>query len=533
MHMSKLATLRQWCFAGNYEPAPIWRGLRRWLLVAFVLRAVLAIHGDFIIHPDEIFQYLEPAHWLVFGYGILPVEFFYGARSWLAPGMVASILWLSKSVGLGEPWFYIDAVKLLFCLLSLLIPWGVYHYSRRILSENAARLALILACIWPYLIAYAHKPLTEFIATNIFMGALGLTAIANLKQKWLVAVIGFLIAAVFLVRWQYLPVAFMLWFAVLISLQLRAALALVSGSLLATILVGLLEWFSWGGFFTSYFNNLYVNIALDLLRDPQPYHFYITRLIYATCGGILLSVWVMVKQPKTYLIIWVCMLALLLPHLFAEIKQFRFLFLLLVLSLIPIAGWTSRQIHENNMMALIKPAAAAGILSLAVLGNVFPYETWLHWAPSQVETRYWRGHSNKYGVYRQLNQTPNVTGVIHYSSNYLFSPAYYYLHKHIPFYDGYTALAIAERFDFRLRQLASHIVAPTLPAEQNEDFLLLQDGSEHKIYTSNDNSAVLPWKHHTIWNITMFQHILFASTLDDYRQIPTTISNQLLESDRP
>ncbi len=128
-----------------------------WLAIAFVLRAIVALSGDFVLHPDEIIQYLEPAHGLVFGNGVVFWEYYYGARNWLVPGMVAGVLWLSKLAGVGEPWFYIDAVKLMFCLLSLLIPWGVYHYSRSIVSESAARLALIFACLWPYLIASADN----------------------------------------------------------------------------------------------------------------------------------------------------------------------------------------------------------------------------------------------------------------------------------------------------------------------------------------------------------------------------------------
>ena len=47
-----------------------WRLLPRILLLAFAARAAVALSGDFVLHPDEIMQYLEPAHWLAFGSGI-------------------------------------------------------------------------------------------------------------------------------------------------------------------------------------------------------------------------------------------------------------------------------------------------------------------------------------------------------------------------------------------------------------------------------------------------------------------------------
>ena len=42
------------------------------LLLAFVLRAGLAVFYPGIAHPDEIFQYQEPVHKLLTGLGVMP-----------------------------------------------------------------------------------------------------------------------------------------------------------------------------------------------------------------------------------------------------------------------------------------------------------------------------------------------------------------------------------------------------------------------------------------------------------------------------
>ena len=99
-----------------------WRLLPAVLALAFAVRAALALAGDFVLHPDEIMQYLEPAHRLAFGNGVVYWEYFYGARSWLVPGAVAGVLKLFDAAGLGQPWWYVDGVKLVFCALSLAIP---------------------------------------------------------------------------------------------------------------------------------------------------------------------------------------------------------------------------------------------------------------------------------------------------------------------------------------------------------------------------------------------------------------------------
>ena len=62
------------------------------LALAFATRTAVSLSGDFVLHPDEIMQYLEPAHRLVFGNGVTYWEHFYGARSWLVPGFVAGVL---------------------------------------------------------------------------------------------------------------------------------------------------------------------------------------------------------------------------------------------------------------------------------------------------------------------------------------------------------------------------------------------------------------------------------------------------------
>ena len=53
-----------------------------------------------VFWPDEIFQSVEQAHRLVFGYGITPWEFRKGARSWVFPGMVAIVLKAGALFGL-------------------------------------------------------------------------------------------------------------------------------------------------------------------------------------------------------------------------------------------------------------------------------------------------------------------------------------------------------------------------------------------------------------------------------------------------
>ena len=117
---------------------------------------------------------------LAFGNGVIYWEYFYGARSWLVPGVVAGVLKLFDLVGLGQPWWYVGAVKLLFCALSLAVPAAMYWTGRRHFGEAAARMALLAGSFWYELVAFAHKPMTEFVATAPLLALLPLC----LRREW-------------------------------------------------------------------------------------------------------------------------------------------------------------------------------------------------------------------------------------------------------------------------------------------------------------------------------------------------------------
>jgi len=76
---------------GKPTPGEKRLGLPVILLVALALRAALLVTPR-SFHPDEVFQYLEQAHRIVFGYGVVPWEYNYGIRSWLLPAVLSRFM---------------------------------------------------------------------------------------------------------------------------------------------------------------------------------------------------------------------------------------------------------------------------------------------------------------------------------------------------------------------------------------------------------------------------------------------------------
>lgn len=510
---------------------PSWRWLPLWLVLGFGLRAFVALAGDFVLHPDEIYQHLEPAHAAVFGNGIIYWEFIYGARSWLVPGTVAILLWLSQLVGLSEPWFYVDFVKLFFCLLSLLIPWGTYHFSRAHLSENSARLALVLTCIWPFIVGYSHKPFTEFVASSLFFAALGLASLPSAHRPGRAFGFGLLIALVALLRLHYSPIAALLWLAFIVSLPRRAINYLLLGNVIALIMVGLLETVTWGVPFYSYYANISVNLFLDDAggRPPSEFLFYLPRLVYTTAGVALLATVAIVKQPRRHLLAAAVILTTLLFHQLQGHKEMRFIYIVTPWFLLVFADWvchkTSGNIHRGNPLRT-GVAVMAGMFSVLALGNFLPGNNWLHIAQSNErgQVSFVRHQSNLWSIYRKLAAMDNVKGVLNPDDPYFNQPGYYYLHKQIPLYDLALIKEISQSNQvtgLAVTQLISHVVTKQRNL-QLAGFKQVQgnhDPGEYVLFQRENDGPVAGFNSYRIGDLGIPKHIVTRG-LKDHRKTP-------------
>src|SRR5262245_45455328 len=106
--------------------------------IGLTVRIWFALSDDGIYWPDEIYQSVEPAHRLAFGYGLQAWEFLEGARSWAFPALIAAVLKVASGIGLGSPRAYVPLVRLTFCVLGVATAWAVYRLA---LAVGAGRLA--------------------------------------------------------------------------------------------------------------------------------------------------------------------------------------------------------------------------------------------------------------------------------------------------------------------------------------------------------------------------------------------------------
>ncbi len=451
---------------------PVWKYLWVVLALAFAARATVALAGDFMLHPDEIMQYLEPAHRLVFGNGVIYWEFFYGARSWLVPGSVAGVLALFKGVGLGAPGWYVGGVELMFCAVSLLIPGGMYFLARRHFGEIAARVALIAGAFWYELVGFAHKPMTEFIATALLMALLAL-CVRPLKPRiaWLVALLAVLAAAI---RMQYAPLALavlgLYFFRLGKGSRMRLAVAVVAFFLA----VGVFDAATWdAGLFHSYFTNIHFNLALEDARSgSSPAYQFLSWLLFASGGLFPLCVAPALRDLRRYGFSLALIALVLIIHSAEAHKEYRFVFVVIPLYLLigadvvaRLAGRVGKPIWTYGLAG-----AAFAAVSLAGILNALPKQDEAYrliYAPEKVPVRFIRNQDPGFAAYRYLASAPNVVAVWHVDRAYFDLPGYYYLHRKIPFYDAATGPNSNIQKDVAtLHASVSHLVseAPNLAA---------------------------------------------------------------------
>ena len=450
-----------------------WKFLLPVLALAFVARAAIALSGDFVLHPDEIMQYLEPAHRLVFGNGVIYWEYFYGARSWLVPGLVAVVLKLFDIVGLGQPVWYVGGVKLVFCAISLLIPASMYFFARWHFGETAARVALLMGAFWYELVGFAHKPMTEFVATALLVSLLALCvrpASDRLREVVLVAVLAVLVAAI---RVQYAPLALAVLGLFFLRTEKKMRLALAAATVF--VAVGIFDAITWdGSLFHSYIVNIRVNLDFgDLRAGESPAWEYLYWLLIASIGLVALCILAALRDLRRYALLLMLVILVLLIHSLQAHKMYRFIFVVIPLWLLIGADfvvWFASRASEGRSRSSLGPtslvlAASFAAISLAGILNALPHQARVYQSHTGATgiVGFLRNQDPIFAVYRYLASAPGVSAVWQVDRPYFNLPGYYYLHRTIPFYDANTGrLIFADQERTELEAIAtsvSHIVS--------------------------------------------------------------------------
>jgi len=467
------------------------------MAAGFAARMAVAITCDCHAYADEFMNYLEQAHRWVFGYGFIPWGYRFGVRTWLIPAIPAIPLWISKATGFDSPSFYVPFAYSFNALISMAIPAGMYFFTRRTVSENAARYALVFGVFWYELVVFAPRTLAEVYATAAFFGAFAL--LSRNEDKKIIAA-GFLLGLAVAFRPVFAPtvaVFGLMWF---ISLpRKRGRLMAVCGGTVALVVWGFVDFLTWGQFFHSWFAMVSISPAFSHLDffDAHLDHWYsdIVKLAVASLGLHAISLIAGTIRLSGFFLPILAVFITLASHIFPIAAEYRNVFIVIPLLLIAAAGITDL---AGNQIKLIICALFLSVSAAGFSGKLPKMES-----AFGNYTRY-ISSSTTPGIVaaKQLSQLPDlkVRGILWLAGNQTFSGGYFYLHKNIPSYfiadpQNRKTIQNALNSGTKLNAIASHIVTPTISVRGFQGFKKLGEipgWKEWAIYENLTPEAVTP-----------------------------------------
>ncbi|HVP59545.1 MAG TPA: mannosyltransferase [Myxococcaceae bacterium] len=229
------------------EAAPQWRWVtpERWAVVLALVPAVSAVAVLGRLHPDEVYQFLEPAYARVHGYGVLAWEWKQGLRNWAVPLVLAAVLRVGGWLGLSDPWVVRGLVAIPLWALQA---WGLVA-SARLGRRRAGVLGgwvtvFAVGCL-PLLVVVAGRTLGEALSVPLLLvAAEALSREERPRRSGLLGGAGLGLA--FVVRYGSLPAmaAALGWVAARRRWALLGWAAVGLGFVLLEL--GALDWASWG-----------------------------------------------------------------------------------------------------------------------------------------------------------------------------------------------------------------------------------------------------------------------------------------------
>jgi hypothetical protein len=441
-----------------------WRGLYGLVALGLVLRLAFALASQSVHHPDEVFQYLEQAHRLAFGYGLVPWEYRFGVRSWLLPLSIAAPLLGSRAVGAGDPAVYIPLVKGLFCLFSVWLIVSCYRIGRNLVSEAAGRLAAVLACFWYELVYFAPRPLTDAVATYFLVAALAY--VTDPKEARRPLRFGLCVAMAVVIRVQYLPVAGFLFLLAAATWSGQALLKGAGAALGAALLAGFLDRVTWGSWFVSYHHAYLFNVTHGIAKTfgVAGRREFFVQLRDASVGLFPLAALLSLGFARRLgiLIAWVVLVVGM--HTVIAHKEYRYIFAAIPVLLVLAAAVTTLLAGRflTSPRAKLAHRAAIGVFALASLAGIQGLLPGEH-AVYPRQPLYAR--QDELEAFAFLHRQADLSGVLLRDVGWWHTGGYYYLHRDVPLYVADDEEAMRRDGGAGPRAYASHVVCPATAEE--------------------------------------------------------------------
>ncbi len=428
----------------NARPPPAsfktagWGVLAAAILGGVALRTAIGLREHGLYWPDEIYQSLEPAHRLVYGYGLIAWEFIEGARNWALPGFFAGLMWVARALGLDAPEEYLGLIRVVLALIAGGTIWGTWRLARAYDASPLAGAAggAVFALAAPF-VYFGHRAMSETVsALPVVLGlALALTPHAKRWQLWLgasllgIAVLLRLHNGVFCVGLLGILAGRRQWRALGESFAVLAVWA---------VLFGLLDWLTWGRWFHSALVYLQFNLIEGKASGwgTSPWHYYL-RVLW-TSGplvAVLLGVGAVLSARRAPGLLLTAV-AFVVLHAATPHKEFRFLLpvipIFCALAAIGVSSAAERidaRLLPLGSALLIGAALISGTqLQKLTFGQLGAYETQ---KPNQSA---WNDFGDVNRLLMAAHDEADLCGIKVEIVHQAWTGGYTYLHRKVPYY---------------------------------------------------------------------------------------------------
>ncbi|MBL8571905.1 MAG: hypothetical protein JNK84_22760 [Phreatobacter sp.] len=369
--------------AETSKTPPVW-AIATVFLAAWIARTAVVLILPNVHHPDEVFQSLEQAHRIVFGYGFVPWEFEHAVRSWLLPGFIAGLMRASRFLGEG-PQIYLPVVGSALGAIGATAVTCVFLWAHRLFGLRLALAAAAVPAFAPELVFFGGKALTEVVGGHLLVIALYLAFPGRVvENRGRLVLAGILAALAVAVRLQIAPAVALVGLFALIRWPLHRAIWLAVGAALAVAFAGALDWVTWGTPFLSYWHNFTYNLTYGVSSHfgEHPWFDYPAQLL-VVWGGALVAILVFAAIGARFLPLAAGIaLVVLATHLPIAHKELRFLYPLMFivqalvgLGIAASAHWFVRSgilasLPSRASAPLWQAAAGTALLALFIVGRL-------------------------------------------------------------------------------------------------------------------------------------------------------------------
>jgi len=385
------------------------------------LPCVLAVVQLGRLHPDELFQTLEPALYRARGYGVLAWEWRDGIRNWSVPLLFSLLIRLCDLVGIRDPQAIRAVISIPQLALHLWMLRSVFRYAQRRAGAQGALWATLLVAIYPPILAFAGRTLSEsFSAPPLVI------ALERLDRSEQPAGNGFFAGV-----WMGLAVvtrygsavfagALLIW--LLAARRWRQVPTLLAGLALVAAGLGVLDWATWGRPFHSFIAYLQFNLlsgGAELHFGSSPASYYVLPLIEMTPIWVWPTIVALLLRRRLRIPAWLFLAAVYLAALFwTPHKEQRFLYPALVLLLYGTAPEVVR-LAQKLQSRLLRASALMALCLLTVATAYF-----------RTEFKPLRGDQFRATV--AVARDPELTGLVIVNEGLWGSGGFFYIGKPIP-----------------------------------------------------------------------------------------------------